>query len=45
MINMLDKKALLLKEIINEGKLADYEEIITDVIENILKYGFRISTR
>ena len=42
---MLDRKNRLITEIINNGKLSEYEEIIKEVIENISQQGFIISTR
>jgi hypothetical protein len=42
---MIDKNNLLLKEIIVEGKLSDYEEIVTSVVEDIWKSNFQISAK
>jgi hypothetical protein len=42
---MIDRKALLIKEILNEGKLTAYEAIVITVIENIMKANFKIAPR
>ena len=42
---MTDNKEHLIKEIIDMGKLTDFEEIIRGVIENINQQNFSISAR